>query len=230
MTIIFFSGSLLVTVIIVSYRLKADPDNIGSPVAASVGDLITLSLLAFYANQMFKHAPPESKSFPVLPVVVITGILSLLPLWFFIAWKNEYTRQSVPSGWIPIFIAVLLSTCSGFILDYATYGFIRYAVFQPVINGIGGNLVAVHSSRMSTSLHKTSSLGDLPVGTKQFRSPFRAFFDEEGESVTKQQYYYYIFRYQSMVCYTTTTSSLFSELLLPFSSSSLVGLFMRENC
>lgn len=162
-----------------------DPDNIGSPVAASMGDVITLSLLAFYANQIFNSTPPHDTgsslySFPVIPVGIITGFLCLLPIWFFIAWKNEYTRSSVPSGWIPIFIAVMLSTCSGFILDYATYDFVRYAVFQPVINGIGGNLVAVHSSRMSTALHKTSSLGDLPEGVKQFRSPFRAFFDKNG--------------------------------------------------
>jgi solute carrier family 41 len=183
------TGSLLVTVIVVSYKLKMDPDNIGSPVAASMGDVICLSLFAFYANQMFKSTPPHDPSetfysFPVIPVAIIVTLLCLLPLWFVIAWKNEYTRPSVPSGWIPIFIAVMLSTCSGFILDYATYDFVRYAVFQPVINGIGGNLVAVHSSRMSTALHKTSSLGDLPEGVKQFRSPFRAFFDKKGGKPT----------------------------------------------
>ena len=36
-------------------------------------------------------------------------------------------------------------------------------MFQPVMNGVGGNLVAVQASRISTSLHQSgSSLGRLP--------------------------------------------------------------------
>lgn len=35
------------------------------------------------------------------------------------------------------------------------------AVFQPVINGVGGNLVAVQASRISTALHKQAVLGVL---------------------------------------------------------------------
>lgn len=176
-------GSLLVTIIITSYRLKMNPDNIGSPVAASLGDVITLSLLAGYASVMFENTPPSFPPFPVLPVTVISCLLSLLPIWFVIAWKNDFTRPSVFSGWIPIFIAVLLSTCSGFLLDYASSDFVRYAIFQPVMNGIGGNLVAIHSSRMSTTLHKSGSLGELPDGTTMFRSPFRAFFDKADANI-----------------------------------------------
>jgi solute carrier family 41 len=36
------------------------------------------------------------------------------------------------------------------------------AVFQPIINGVGGNLAAVQASRISTSLHTKSHLGTLP--------------------------------------------------------------------
>ena len=35
------------------------------------------------------------------------------------------------------------------------------AVFQPVINGVGGNLVAVQASRISTALHREAELGTL---------------------------------------------------------------------
>ena len=37
------------------------------------------------------------------------------------------------------------------------------AVFSPVINGVGGNLVAVFSSRISTYLHLNHSRGQLPT-------------------------------------------------------------------
>jgi len=35
------------------------------------------------------------------------------------------------------------------------------AAFQPIINGIGGNIVAVQSSRLSTYMHKSTTLGTL---------------------------------------------------------------------
>ena len=36
------------------------------------------------------------------------------------------------------------------------------AVFQPVINGVGGNLVAVQASRISTELHRSGRPGQPP--------------------------------------------------------------------
>ncbi len=33
------------------------------------------------------------------------------------------------------------------------------AVYQPVVNGIGGNLVAIYASRLSTVLYETSKMG-----------------------------------------------------------------------
>lgn len=52
------------------------------------------------------------------------------------------------------------------------------AVFQPVINGVGGNLVSVQSSRLSTELHKQTSLGTLPPDAKILISPINAFFSK----------------------------------------------------
>lgn len=40
------------------------------------------------------------------------------------------------------------------------------AVFQPVVNGVGGNLVAIFASRLSTALHKTGT-----QGTQAFWAP-----------------------------------------------------------
>ena len=52
------------------------------------------------------------------------------------------------------------------ILDYTVSVYKGIAVFQPVINGVGGNLVAVQASRLSTWLHQRSHLGEgLPDET-----------------------------------------------------------------
>lgn len=63
----------------------------------------------------------------------------------------------------------------GLILDYTISSYKGIAVFQLVINGVGGNLVAVQASRISTSLYK-----DYHTGVQETLnvciSPFHAFF------------------------------------------------------
>lgn len=57
--------------------------------------------------------------------------------------------------------AMLISSVGGLILDFMVSRFEGIAVFQPLINGVGGNLVAVQASRISTALHKQAELGIL---------------------------------------------------------------------
>jgi solute carrier family 41 len=52
------------------------------------------------------------------------------------------------------------------------------AVYQPVINGVGGNLVSVQASRLSTELHKNNELGKLPPSSRICISPLDAFFSK----------------------------------------------------
>lgn len=60
--------------------------------------------------------------------------------------------------------------------DSAVNDYPGFVLYQPIINGIGGNLVSVQSSRISTMLHKTSVLGSLPPFTKQWVAPWTALF------------------------------------------------------
>ena len=64
----------------------------------------------------------------------------------------------IASGWTPVLIAMSISSMGGLILDKAVTKFKGIAVFQPVFNGVGGNLVAVQASRISTYLHLNVSL------------------------------------------------------------------------
>ena len=52
------------------------------------------------------------------------------------------------------------------------------AVFQPVVNGVGGNLVAIFASRLSTALHRTSVQGTQAewAPTRWYMYPFDTFF------------------------------------------------------
>lgn len=64
----------------------------------------------------------------------------------------------------------------GLVLESAVERFDNFAVFQPIINGIGGNLVSVQASKISTMLHQSSIMGILPPHGSIFEWPWRALF------------------------------------------------------
>lgn len=49
------AGTLMVCIVIGARKLGVNPDNIATPIAASLGDLITLSILAFVSSFFHKH-------------------------------------------------------------------------------------------------------------------------------------------------------------------------------
>lgn len=61
-------------------------------------------------------------------------------------------------------------------MDAAQGDFNGFVVFQPIINGIGGNLVSIQASKISTMLHQSSILGIIPPHTKIWENPFKALF------------------------------------------------------
>lgn len=62
----------------------------------------------------------------------------------------------------------------GLVLDAAVDVFKGFVVFQPIINGIGGNLVSVQASKISTMLHQSSIIGIVPPHASICEPPWRA--------------------------------------------------------
>jgi len=48
------AGIIMVIVIILSYKFNINPDNVATPIAASLGDLTTLGLLSAIATFLYK--------------------------------------------------------------------------------------------------------------------------------------------------------------------------------
>ena len=46
-------GGLMIGIILVSKPLNVNPDNIATPIAASLGDLVTLTFLSFIAHGLY---------------------------------------------------------------------------------------------------------------------------------------------------------------------------------
>ena len=63
----------------------------------------------------------------------------------------------------------------------------KFLFFQPVINGVGGNLVAVQASRLSTYLHSSSPMGVLPKSEPKICiDPFTVMFGSNAHARTSR--------------------------------------------
>ncbi|XP_062871322.1 solute carrier family 41 member 1 [Trichomycterus rosablanca] len=167
-------GLVMIGVIIGSRKVGINPDNVATPIAASLGDLITLSLLAGVSSTLFQY-----RDLWYLSPLVCLFFLLLIPLWVVLARRSLQIREVLRSGWQPVLVAMSISSFGGLILDKTVSdpNFEGMAVFTPVINGVGGNLVAIQASRISTYLHFWSIPGVLPYKMRQhWPNPCVTFF------------------------------------------------------
>ncbi|NP_001032569.1 solute carrier family 41 member 3 [Rattus norvegicus] len=175
-------GILMICIVIGARKFGVNPDNIATPIAASLGDLITLSILALMSSFFYSHRD----TWYLTPLVCI-GFLALTPLWIFIAKQNPPIMKILKYGWFPIILAMIISSFGGLILSktISKHQFKGMAVLTPVICGVGGNLVAIQTSRISTFLHMWSTPGVLPVQMKRFwPNPCFTFCSSEINSVS----------------------------------------------
>ncbi|GMS90505.1 hypothetical protein PENTCL1PPCAC_12680 [Pristionchus entomophagus] len=123
----------------------------------------------------------EVSSFPSPPLIFpsfsfsFSFSLYLTIISATIAALNDLPRDVLIHGWYAVIEAMIISCSSGEIFKKS----VGIAVFQPLVNGIGGNIVTVQASRISTSLHQGIK---LKRGISHFCSARRAFFTRETDS------------------------------------------------
>ncbi|XP_055353743.1 solute carrier family 41 member 1-like isoform X2 [Paramacrobiotus metropolitanus] len=171
-------GAVMVGVILLSEKYHINPDNVATPIAASLGDVTTLGILSGFAYLFYSVY--QTTYWFLGPAIVIVIVWALLPLWIVLARTVEQTRIVLRSGWIPVISAMLISSFSGAILAKVLSGrqkyFMGIAVYQPVMNGVAGNLVAVQASRISTHLHCAyGEPGQIPGDFKVCPNPCFSF-------------------------------------------------------
>ncbi|XP_077288365.1 solute carrier family 41 member 2-like [Arctopsyche grandis] len=171
-TTCFVLDFVLVSVILISHNFKMNPDNVATPLAASIGDVVSITVLSITASYLYKVLDDNIW----LPCVIIGLYLLILPVWIYVVLHNIYTKPVLTTGWTPVISALFISGLGGMILDQAVDNFSGFVVFQPIVNGIGGNLVSVQASRISTMLHRGSLPGILPEGTRVWDWPWRVLF------------------------------------------------------
>uniref|UniRef100_A0A672YGG6 Solute carrier family 41 member n=1 Tax=Sphaeramia orbicularis TaxID=375764 RepID=A0A672YGG6_9TELE len=164
-------GIIMVGIIMGSKRMGINPDNVATPMAASFGDLITLALLAGFSQSPYL----ELNIYPYVLYLVDLLFVSLIPLWVVISSKHPDTHILLRTGWEPIITAMHWRTyLDKTVSDPNLAGIIVYCLsscfpdhtcsffFFFFKSGIGGNLVSIQSSRISTGLHLKYAPGEVP--------------------------------------------------------------------
>uniref|UniRef100_A0A158Q8B2 Divalent cation transporter n=1 Tax=Elaeophora elaphi TaxID=1147741 RepID=A0A158Q8B2_9BILA len=167
-------STVVICVVLISRKFAINPDNIATPIAASLGDLTTLGALSLLGS-IFLHAHLDQTW---LNVAVVVAFIMATPFWTYLAQKDDGTADVLENGWSPIIFSMLISSAGGFVLESTIKQFPKIAVFQPVINGVGGNLAAIQASRLATFYHQHCSLGILRESVSSHFNFKRAFFSD----------------------------------------------------
>lgn len=155
-------GLLMCVIVILSRHFQLNPDNVSAPLAASLGDITTLALLSYISWYLYSW-----RHLVWLAPLIIILFMAATPVWIFISYGNSTVRPVLISGWTPVLCAMMISQAAGYILETVNHCYQSMAVYQPVISGVGGNLVVVQTCRMTTFLGRRSRLGTHPPDDDQ---------------------------------------------------------------
>ncbi|KAK9711630.1 hypothetical protein K7432_007690 [Basidiobolus ranarum] len=140
-------GAFMCAVVMYSRKLNINPDNVASPLAASLGDIIALTLFAGFSRGLLVVIDTQ------ISLILLIILLLTIPVWIHLILANEHVKHLLFVGWSPIFGALLISSFSGLVLERFINQYTELALFSPVLTGVAGNIASIYASRISTALH-----------------------------------------------------------------------------
>jgi solute carrier family 41 len=191
--------------------ISLNPDNFATPMAASIGDIVSLSILAFITSILYKNKGETVVFAQTLDKKLSSRFLylgdircdKLLRGGFAFVDTSRVTKsvhttcaekwldsssfstcyQRVKFRKVSFYLCLpeadllfFLRRLSGLLLGRAVTEFSGFVVFQPIINGVGGNLVSVQACKISTLLNQATLPGIIPSFTRIFELPWLTLF------------------------------------------------------
>lgn len=156
-------GNFMCALVVVARQSGANPDNIASPLAASLGDLLTLTIVGLLGSALIHFEGT------ILATLIFVGLLVACIVCFMFTLKNTYVRELLSSGWVPLIMAMFISSGAGLVLDSFVQKYQGFALLAPVITGLPGACAAIFVSRTSTALHSGKGEVALNQGHQQQR-------------------------------------------------------------
>lgn len=154
-------GNFMCALVVVARQVGANPDNIASPLAASLGDLLTLTIVGLLASFLINFEGT------ILASLILLFLIVACVVCFVVTLQNTYVRELLSSGWVPLIIAMFISSGAGLVLDSFVQRYPGFALLSPVVTGLPGACAAIFVSRISTTLHSGKgelALLDSPAG------------------------------------------------------------------
>ncbi|KAA1071721.1 hypothetical protein PGT21_017492 [Puccinia graminis f. sp. tritici] len=149
-------GALVSGLVIACRILKINPDNITTPIASSLGDLMTLVFLSLAASVFIRYVDTA------ISTVIFVALACSVGMHGYATLRNEYVQGYLGVGWTPLFVAMAISTCSGLLLEKVVVRLDGFAAVAPVLTGICGNIGTISVSRISTALHAARNASSIP--------------------------------------------------------------------
>ena len=87
-------GLVMVAVILLARKFSCDPDNVATPIAASLGDVTTLGLLAWISNLLYSQMMEQQYT----ALIIIVVYMVILPFLLYLSYKNEHTCLVLCTG------------------------------------------------------------------------------------------------------------------------------------
>ena len=145
-------GLILTTLLVAIFSFKKglDPDNVSSPLIASIGDI--LNVVSLFAIGILSFS--LSKGFMLFSSLTISAIIIMFSL--FSVRDSYYAKRILKESMVFLAICAFLSTLAGSLLDknLELIGiFPLLLVLSPLFNAENGNIGSILSARISTSFH-----------------------------------------------------------------------------
>ena len=122
--------------IIASRKLNINPDNVATPIAASLGDLVTLAILAQSAKILYNVNNSEGALFIIYkaellyPIIILAVYaFAVIPFCLQMAKICESTKDLLMNGWTPVLSAMVISSLGGTILNKTINSFPKIGNF-----------------------------------------------------------------------------------------------------
>ncbi|EJU05838.1 hypothetical protein DACRYDRAFT_113872 [Dacryopinax primogenitus] len=140
-------GSFMCSLILVCRYFRLNPDNISAPIAACLGDLLTMALLGLTSSLLISWIRT------VLPIILTIVLLLLLITTVILTIQNPHVRPLLLQGWSPLFAAMIISTGAGLVLEGFVDRYDGFGMLAIVIGGLPGGIGSIFICRLSTALH-----------------------------------------------------------------------------
>lgn len=152
-----------------TYPLTVYKDNIAPPVAACLGDLVTLCLLGVISTAYLYIIDT------IFPILIVTGLIVSAVFWTFSTRKNPHVSDLLTQGWVPLFVAMIISCGTGIVLDLFASRYEGFALLAVVISGQSlfvststGLTIPRRPSRKCGIYFCVSTFNSLPFGSSIF--------------------------------------------------------------